>query len=81
MIKKNKYQRPKEKLEISVIHVFTACIMAISLFAFVSDTHAAEIKTNSKASFIYSLNSCIKDLNKTIPKSKQIPSELMLHRQ
>ena len=78
MIKKNKYQRPKEKLEISVIHVFTACIMAISLFAFVSDTHAAEIKTNSKSSFIYSLNSCIKDLNKTIPKSKQIPSELIV---
>jgi len=78
MIKKNKYQRPKEKLEISVIHVFTACIMAISLFAFVSDTHAAEIKTNSKSSFIYSLNSCIKDLNKTIPTEKQIPSELIV---
>ena len=61
---KNKYKKPKEKFEISVIHVFTACILAISLFAFMSDTHAAEIKTNSKSSFVYSLNSCIKDLNK-----------------
>ena len=68
----------KPKFEIGVIHVFTACILAVSLFAFVSDTHAAEIKTNSKSSFIYSLNSCIKDLNKTIPKSKQIPSELIV---
>ena len=37
---KNKYKKPKEKFEITVIHVFTACILAISLFAFVSDTQA-----------------------------------------
>ena len=41
-------KKPKEKFEITVIHVFTACILAISLFAFVSDTQAAEIKTNNK---------------------------------
>jgi Bax protein len=52
--------------------------LAISLFAFVSETHAAEIKTNSKSSFVYSLNACIKDLNKDIPTSKQIPSELIV---
>ena len=75
---KNKYKKPKEKFEITVIHVFTACILAISLFAFVSETNAAEIKTNSKSSFVYSLNACIKDLNKDIPTSKQIPSELIV---
>jgi hypothetical protein len=75
---KNKYKRPKEKFEITVIHVFTACILSISLFAFVSDTHAAEIKTNNKTMFVHSLNACIKDLNKDIPTEKQIPSELIV---
>ena len=51
--------------------------MLICLFLIV-DTHAVEIKTNSKDSFIYSLNSCIKDLNKDIPIEKQIPSELIV---
>ena len=73
-----KYQRKKEKFEITVIHVFTVCILLISFFAFISDTHAAEIKTNSKPLFVYSLNSCITDLNKTIPTEKQIPSELIV---
>ena len=85
MIKKNKYLygrrnkfvKRKEKFQLDAIHIFTTCILLISLFLIV-DTHAVEIKTNSKASFIYSLNSCIKDLNKTIPKSKQIPSELIV---
>ena len=75
---KNKYKKPKEKFEITVIHVFTACILAISLFAFVSDTQAAEIKTNNKTMFIHSLNACIKDLNKDIPTEKQIPTELIV---
>ena len=75
---KNKYKKPKEKFEITVIHVFTACILAISLFAFVSNTHAAEIKTNNKTMFIHSLNACIKDLNKDIPTEKQIPTELIV---
>ena len=75
---KNKYKKPKEKFEITVIHVFTACILAISLFAFVSDTQAAEIKTNNKTMFVHSLNACIKDLNKDIPTEKQIPTELIV---
>lgn len=75
---KNKYKKPKEKFEISVIHVFTACILAISLFAIVDTANAAEIKTTNKTMFVYSLNSCIKELNETIPKEKQIPSELIV---
>ena len=85
MIKKNKYLygrrnkfvKRKEKFQLDAIHIFTTCILLISLFLIV-DTHAVEIKTNSKASFIYSLNSCIKDLNKDIPAEKQIPSELIV---
>ena len=72
-----KYQRKKEKFEITVIHVFTVCILLISFFAFVS-TYAVEVKTNSKPLFVYSLNSCITDLNKTIPIEKQVPSELIV---
>ena len=85
MIKKNKYLygrrnkfvKRKEKFQLNAIHVFTTSIMLICLFLIV-DTHAVEIKTNSKDSFIYSLNSCIKDLNKDIPIEKQIPSELIV---
>ena len=79
----NKYQgkdfnkKPKQKFEITVIHVFTVCILLISFFAFVS-AHAVEIKTNSKPLFVYSLNSCITDLNKITPTEKQIPSELIV---
>ena len=79
----NKYQgkdfnkKPKQKFEITVIHVFTVCILLISFFAFIS-AHAVEVKTNSKPLFVYSLNSCITDLNKTIPTEKQIPSELIV---
>ena len=72
-----KYQRKKEKFEITVIHVFTVCILLISFFAFIS-AHAVEVKTNSKPLFVYSLNSCITDLNKTTPTEKQIPSELII---
>ena len=72
-----KYQRKKEKFEITVIHVFTVCILLISFFAFIS-AHAVEVKTNTKPLFVYSLNSCITDLNKTIPIEKQVPSELIV---
>jgi len=72
-----KYQRKKEKFELNVIHVFTACFLLISLFAFVS-AYAVEVKTNTKPLFVYSLNSCITDLNKTIPIEKQVPSELIV---
>jgi uncharacterized FlgJ-related protein len=78
----NKYQgkdftKKKTKINIDVIHVFTACILLISLFAFIS-VHAVEVKTNTKPLFVYSLNSCITDLNKTIPIEKQVPSELIV---
>ena len=78
----NKYQgkdfnKKKIKIELNAIHVFTACILLISLFAFIS-VHAVEVKTNTKPLFVYSLNSCITDLNKTIPIEKQVPSELIV---
>ena len=78
----NKYQgkdftKKKIKIDINAIHVFTACFLLISLFAFVS-AYAVEVKTNSKPLFVYSLNSCITDLNKITPTEKQIPSELIV---
>ena len=78
----NKYQgkdfnKKKIKIDIDAIHVFTACFLLISLFVFLS-AHAGEVKTNSKPLFVYSLNSCITDLNKTIPIEKQVPSELIV---
>ena len=65
------------KIKIDVIHVFTACFLLIGLFVFIS-AYAVEVKTNSKPLFVYSLNSCITDLNKTIPTEKQVPSELIV---
>ena len=76
----NKYQGKdfnKKKIKIDAIHVFTACFLLISLFVFVS-AYAVEVKTNTKPLFVYSLNSCITDLNKTIPIEKQVPSELIV---
>ena len=67
----------KTKIDIDVISFFTAVIIVMSLFVFIS-THAVEVKTNSKPLFVYSLNSCITDLNKTIPIEKQVPSELIV---
>ena len=64
----NKYQgkdfsKKKIKIDIDVISFFTAVVIVMSLFFFVS-AHAVEIKTNTKPLFVYSLNSCITDLNK-----------------
>ena len=78
----NKYQvkdfnKKKIKIDIDAIHIFTACFLLISLFVFLS-AHAGEVKTNSKPLFVYSLNSCITDLNKTTPTELQIPSELIV---
>ena len=67
----------KTKIDIDVISFFTAVIIVMSLFVFIS-AHAVEVKTNSKPLFVYSLNSCITDLNKTIPIEKQVPSELIV---
>jgi len=78
----NKYQgkdfnKKKTKINLDATHVFTVCFLLIGLFAFVS-AYAVEVKTNSKPLFVYSLNSCITDLNKTIPIEKQVPSELIV---
>ena len=72
----NKYQGKdfnKKKIKIhiddsniDVISIFVTLILVISLFFFVS-AHAVEVKTNTKPLFVYSLNSCITDLNKTTP--------------
>jgi Bax protein len=74
MIKNKK----KTKIDIDVISFFTAVVIVMSLLFFCPLSHAVEIKTNSKPLFVYSLNSCIEDLNKDISIEKQIPSELIV---
>jgi uncharacterized FlgJ-related protein len=64
--------------KIDVISFFTAVVIVMSLLFFCPFSHAVEIKTNSKPLFVYSLNSCITDLNKTTPTELQIPSELII---
>ena len=36
-LRRNKLKKKKKQFEITVIHVFTACILAIALFAFTSE--------------------------------------------
>ena len=79
----NKYQgkdfnKKKTKIDIDVISFFTAVVIVMSLLFFCTSSHAVEVKTNTKPLFVYSLNSCITDLNKTTPTEKQIPSELIV---
>jgi Bax protein len=64
--------------KIDVISFFTAIVIVMSLLFFCPSSHAVQIKTNSKPLFVYSLNSCIEDLNKTTPAELQIPSELIV---
>ena len=71
------FSKKKTKIDIDVISFFTAVVIVMSLFFFVS-AHAVEVKTNTKPLFVYSLNSCITDLNKTTPTELQIPSELIV---
>ena len=75
------FSKKKTKIDIDskidVIRFFTAVVIVMSLFFFVS-AHAVEVKTNTKPLFVYSLNSCITDLNKITPTEKQIPSELIV---
>ena len=71
------FSKKKTKINIDATHIFTACFLLIGLFAFIS-AHAVEVKTNTKPLFVYSLNSCITDLNKITPTEKQIPSELIV---
>ena len=71
------FNKKKTKINIDVISFFTAVVIVMSLLFFVS-AHAVEVKTNTKPLFVYSLNSCITDLNKITPTEKQIPSELIV---
>ena len=71
------FSKKKTKINIDVISFFTAVVIVMSLLFFVS-AHAVEVKTNTKPLFVYSLNSCITDLNKITPTEKQIPSELIV---
>ena len=71
------FNKKKIKIDIDVISFFTAVVIVMSLLFFVS-AHAVEVKTNTKPLFVYSLNSCITDLNKITPTEKQIPSELIV---
>ena len=81
-LRRNKLKKKKKQFEITVIHVFTAFILAIALFAFTS-TEAKVIDkptiiTKTKSLFVYSLNSCIEHLYKDIPIHKQVPNELIV---
>ena len=72
------FNKKKTKIDIDVISFFTAVVIVMSLLFFCPLSHAVEIKTNTKPLFVYSLNSCITDLNKITPTEKQIPSELIV---
>ena len=72
------FNKKKTKIDIDVISFFTAVVIVMSLLFFCPLSHAVEIKTNTKPLFVYSLNSCIEDLNKTTPTELQIPSELIV---
>lgn len=72
------FNKKKIKIDIDVISFFTAVVIVMSLLFFCTSSHAVEIKTNTKPLFVYSLNSCITDLNKITPTEKQIPSELIV---
>ena len=76
-----KRNRKKKNIEINAIHIFTACILAVALFAFTSEAKTVDkptIITKTKPLFIYSLNSCIEHLYKDISIEKQVPNELIV---
>ena len=80
-LRRNKLKKKKKQFEITVIHVFTACILAVSFFVLTSEAKAMSkptILTNSKALFVYSVNSCIEHLYEDMTIDKQIPKELIL---
>jgi Bax protein len=76
-----KRNRKKKNIEINAINIFTACILAVALFAFTSEAKVVEkptIITKTKPLFIYSLNSCIEHLYKDMSIDKQVPNELIV---
>ena len=80
-LRRNKLKKKKKQFEITVIHVFTECILAVSFFVLTSEAKAIDkptIITKTKPLFVYSLNSCIEHLYKDMTIDKQIPKELIL---
>jgi len=80
-LRRNKLKKKKKQFEITVIHVFTACILAVSFFVLTSEAKAIDkptIITKTKPLFVYSLNSCIEHLYKDMPIHKQVPNELIV---
>jgi uncharacterized FlgJ-related protein len=86
---KNKYavqrlrrNKPKrKKIDISPIHIFTACILLISFFAATGEAKTITkptIITETKSMFVWSLNSCIEHLYEDMSIEKQVPNELIL---
>jgi len=77
-----KRNRRKKEFEITAIHVFTACILAVSLFAFTSSEAKTidkpTIITKTKPLFVWSLNSCIEHLYEDMAIEKQVPNELIV---
>ena len=54
-LRRNKLKKKKKQFEITVIHVFTACILAIALFAFTS----TEAKVNFGLGSISKIDSIV----------------------
>ena len=74
----------RKKLDINFLHIFTALVLIASLCVLLVQSVEAKkdnqplIVTNSKSIFVYSLDSCITHLYKTLPIYKQIPKELVI---
>ena len=73
----------RKKLDINFLHIFTALVLLVSLCMVLIQSVEAEdnqppIFTNSKNVFVYSLDSCITHLYKTLPIEKRIPKELVI---
>ena len=80
-LRKSKLKKKKKQFEITAIHIFTACILAVAFFAFTSEAKTIDkptIITKTKPLFVYSLNSCIEHLYKDMSIDKQVPNELIL---
>ena len=73
----------RKKLDINFLHIFTAFVLIASLCVLLVQSVKAEdnqppIFTKSKSIFVYSLDSCITHLYKTLPIEKRIPKELVI---
>ena len=78
-LRRNKLKR--KKIDISPIHIFTACILLICFFAATGEAKTITkptIITETKSMFVWSLNSCIEHLYEDMSIEKQVPNELIL---